>query len=292
MKHIKYLYIAIFIMITSSAFAHTMWVNITESKTHKPSHVLSSIGWGHVNPIDDLPQNVKLTSYDLYDPDLEKTELPLPPAKATGSFDIKNGPTVVSGDIGARKIILKEGCKAGTYQVGLKSAENYYTNYINEKGRKKWALKPKDEITDAKEIIRGMLYKAVAVSYFSFDKWTAPKSIGNDLEILPVSDLSNVRVGDLVKFKILFRGKELTTSPENSIEYITAVSNSFGGPDKFKLSSMIFGGKGQFRMPAAGQWLVNVYTRQEVTADNELKDLVDKCDIALFSSSISFTVKP
>jgi hypothetical protein len=45
-------------------------------------------------------------------------------------------------------------------------------------------------------------------------------------------------------------------------------------------------------MPAAGQWLVNVYTRQEVTPDNDLKHLVKKCDTALFFSSITFNVNP
>jgi uncharacterized GH25 family protein len=216
----------------------------------------------------------------------------MPATQPSDSFDIDKGPTVVSGDIGARKIILRDKSRPGTYQVGVISKNNYYTHYINEKDQKTWALKPKDEVTDAKKFLRGMMYKATAVSYFTVGQWQPPQSVGYDLEILPMTDLSQVRAGDLVKFKILFRGKELNTSPETSIEYITAVSNSFGGPDGFTLSSLVFGGKGQFRMPAPGQWLINVYTRQEVTADNELKHLVKKCDTALFSSSITFNVNP
>lgn len=86
-------------------------------------------------------------------------------------------------------------------------------------------------------------------------------------------------------------GKRLTTSLEASVEYITAISNTFGGPDKFTLVSMIYEGKGQIRMPAAGEWLVNVYTRQEVTADNDLKHLAKKCDTAKTKRTFPFSLR-
>nr|WP_319392870.1 DUF4198 domain-containing protein [uncultured Desulfobacter sp.] len=88
--------------------------------------------------------------------------------------------------------------------------------------------------------IKGMLYRAAAVSYFTVGKWQAPHSLGYDLKIIPLTDLSNIRVGDLVKFKVLFMGKNLNRSSEISIEYIMAVSDSFGGSDGFTLSCHIF----------------------------------------------------
>jgi len=149
-----------------------------------------------------------------------------------------------------------------------------------------------DQVENAREIIRGMGYHAFAVSYFTVGKWQTPKSLGQDLEIIPFTDLSNVRAGDLVRFKVLFMKKELTTDPSVSLEYITAKSDAFGAPDKFTLSAPLFGGKGQFRMPAAGNWLVNVYTRQNVSPDNRLKHLAPKCTTVLYSSSVTFQVKP
>jgi hypothetical protein len=56
---------AVFLLVTSSASAHTLWVNLFESRAQLPAHVLSSIGWGHTTPIDDLPQQVSLDSYTL-----------------------------------------------------------------------------------------------------------------------------------------------------------------------------------------------------------------------------------
>lgn len=96
----------------------------------------------------------------------------------------------------------------------------------------------------------------------------------------------------MVEFDVLFMGKPLTTSPEKSIEYLTAKSNSFGGPAGFMLFCIITNGKGRFRMPAVGQWVLNVYTRQNVTADNDLKHLADKCMRVLYPSTLSFSVKP
>jgi len=287
----RYIITFLLIVFGGSVYAHTLWLNTVQSNFHKPPHVLATIGWGHMPPMDDIPQEVAIEEFSLVDPELKKTPLAHPAKKVT-SLKAESGLVVKDGDLGAKKFVLNSGSKQGTYQISLKGKGNYYTNYIDKKGRAKWAIKPKDEIADAKEMIRGMLYKAFAVSYFTVDKWTKPKSLGYDLEIIPVTDLSDVKVGDLVEFEIFFRGKRLSTSPEISIEYITAVSNSFGGPDKFLLASVIFGGKGQFRMPAAGNWLINVYTRQEVKPDNELKDLVKKCDVALFSSSLTFNVKP
>jgi hypothetical protein len=51
-------------------------------------------------------------------------------------------------------------------------------------------------------------------------------------------------------------------------------------------------GKAQFRMPAAGQWVVNVYFSHEVTTKNELKHLADKCTRVVYASTVSFHVKP
>ena len=62
-------------------------------------------------------------------------------------------------------------------------------------------MKPKDEITGAKKILGGLMYKSVGVSYFTVDQWQMPESLGFDLEILPLTDLSNVRTSDIKKLE-------------------------------------------------------------------------------------------
>ncbi len=276
----------------SLAFAHTFWVNTFDSTAHQPRHVLVTLGYGHSFPIDDLLTDLTLESFTLYDPELKSTSLPLPVTQQTEAMKLDNHLQVVSGDLAARKIILAKNCPTGVYQVSAESRDNYWTYYIDKKGRKRWAAKPMNEVQEAKKILRGMRYHPFAVSYFTVGKWQIPKSLGQELEIIPMTDLSNVHAGDLVKFKVLFMGKELSTDPSLSIEYITAKSDAFGAAEKFSLASLLFNGKGQFRLPAAGNWLVNVYTRQNVTKDNALKHLSKKCTTVLYSSSVTFAVKP
>ena len=292
MKRLRPLALLVCLLLPSQAAAHTLWVNLYQSNAHPPGHVLSIIGWGHTLPLDDLLGEISLKSYTLVDPNQETTELELPKPAPDSSQKIKAGLTVHNGDLGIKKISLSEKTTPGTYQVLIEANDSYYTKFLNQKGRMKWEFKPMDEVKGAKKLLAGMRFKAFAKSYFSVGKWTQPSPLGLDLEVIPRTDLSDVHVGDLVEFDILFRGKPLTTSPEQSIEYITATSNTFGGPDGFALSSLIFGGKGHFRMPTAGQWMVNVYTRQEVTPDSNLKHLVGKCTVSLYASTISFNVKP
>jgi uncharacterized GH25 family protein len=275
-----------------SASAHTLWINLYESHDHLPAHAVSSIGWGHALPMDDTLNSLHLQAYELVDPDMNVTALPMPEKITAKPMETKSGVRVDKGDVGVRKMVLPEEAAKGTYQVCVVSADNYYSKYINTKGRPKWALKPMDQVENAKKLISGMRYKAYAKSFFTVGEWKKPKPMGYDLEILPETDLGNVRVGDKVEFRVLFMGKPLSTSPEKSIEYITATSNTFGGPDKFTLAAILFNGKGSFRMPTAGQWLINVYARQEVGPDSPLKDYVGKCTTALYSSSLSFNVKP
>ncbi len=284
--------VLLFLVPGSFAFGHTFWVNTFDSQAHQPRHVLVTLGYGHSFPLDDLLKDLTLESFTLYDPELKATALPLPVARQAETIKLDNHLQIVSGDLAARKIILGKDSPNGLYQVSAESKDNYWTCYIDEKGRQRWAAKPMNEVTGAKKILRGMRYHPFAVSYFTVGKWQTPKSLGQELEIIPMTDLSTVHAGDLVKFKVLFMGKELNTDPSLSLEYITAKSDAFGAAEKFSLASLLFNGEGQFRLPAAGNWLINVYTRQDVTRDNALKHLAGKCTTVLYSSSLTFTVKP
>ena len=283
------------IAFSSQAMAHTLWINLYESFAHPPGHAIASIGWGHVVPMDDFlaseTGSIQLASYELIDPDFKSTALPLPDMKIHEKMKTSSGMTFQSGDLGIRKFGLTEKTKPGTYQVVVTSRDNFFSKYLDKKGKQKWVGKAMDEIKGAQKVLTGLKYKSFAKAYFAVQKWTEPKALGHDLEIMPMTDLSNVHVGDVVPFTVTFMGRPLSTS-HKSIEYLTATSNAFGDPDGFFLSAYIFNGKAQFRMPAAGQWVVNVYVRQMVTRGNELKHLSDKCTMVDYAGTVSFHVKP
>lgn len=296
-KRARVIIIVIFLLFgfSSSARAHMLWINLYESFAHLPGHTIVSLGYGHTIPMDDLlvseGATLRLATYELVDPDLGRTQLPKPSTENKEGLKTNSDIIVHTGDLGIRKLSLTDKTKPGTYQVVAISKSDFYTLYKNKKGKRKWEIKPMNEIEEAEKIIHSVNYKALAKAFFSVKNWTDPKPLGLDLEIIPKTDLSNVHVGDVVQFQTNFMGRPFSSKP-NKLERITAISNSFGGPDGFFLAANIYRGKAQFRMPAAGQWVVSVGLMQEVTSEGDFKELVDKCTAIGYVSSISFNVKP
>ena len=283
------------IIFTSQAAAHSLWINLYESYTHPPGHAIVCLGWGHVVPMDDFFVSkdgaIQLATFDLIDPNMNKTALPLPSYKMGDVVETPSGMIAQTGDLGIRKLSLTDKTKPGTWQVALTSRETFFTRYIDKKGKQKMVMKPLDEVKGVEKVLFSVKYKSFAKAFTAVKKWTSPKPLGHELEIMPLTDLSGVHVGDMACFDIRFMGKPFSCT-NDKIEYMTATSNTFGGPDNFSLYSYLINGKAQFRMPSAGQWVVNVYVRQEVTPDNELKHLAGKCTTVWYASTISFNVKP
>ena len=206
-------------------------------------------------------------------------------------IETTSGITIHCGDLGVRKLNLGDKTKPGTYQVVATSKSNFFTLYRDKKGKRKWVMKPMNKVKDAKKIIHSVNYKAFAKSFFSIEKWKGPEPLGWDLEIIPLTDLTDVHVGDIVQFEVKSKGKPFSSKPDK-LEHLTATSNTFGGPDDFSLSAIIYRGKAQFRMPAAGQWVINVSTMKKITPEGAFKEFVGKCTKVGRASSISFNVKP
>eukprot|EP00831_Metopus_contortus_P005104 TRINITY_DN11915_c0_g2_i2.p1 TRINITY_DN11915_c0_g2~~TRINITY_DN11915_c0_g2_i2.p1 ORF type:complete len:604 (-),score=66.79 TRINITY_DN11915_c0_g2_i2:58-1842(-) len=278
-----------------TASAHMFWVNLTESRSHLPGHVLASLGFGHTLPLDDFLVGahgaVKIGKYQLVSPDMKMQALGLPDTTNYPSEESPLKVSVTKGDLGLRKVTLSEEMKKGTYQVVAESEPIFFTQYTDKDNKERMAPKSMDRIKDISKVLLSIKYQAYAKTFFSVGEWSPPKPMGYDLEILPLTDLSDVHVGDLVDFMVTFRGKPVNSDGEK-IHYLTAMSNTFGGPDGFCLGDMLIDGKATYRMPAAGQWMVNIFYSQEVANNPALADLKDKCGIVHTAASVSFEVKP
>ncbi len=280
--------------LVSVAQAHSVWINAFHATTHKPGHVMLSLGWGHALPMDDIlnsPNGVlQVKSFTLIAPDMSRTDLQKPsseiskPLASSADFD------VFSGDLAVQKVAFKKESKPGVYQFALAAQPNFYTQYIDKKGRERMQLKPKNEIDDIARVLMSVKYQAFAKSYATIGKWTNPKPLGQALEIVPRTDLSNVHAGDLVEVDVLFYGKPLSTTAK-SMNYITAYSDSFGQSDGYSLCSYVRDGKAQFRVESAGEWMINIYHKDDVTADGPLKDLMGKAEQVYHAATLTFTVK-
>lgn len=284
------------ILIFSFAFlnAHSLWVNSFESFTHKPGHTLVSLGWGHSMPLDDILNSpngkMVIKEFNLVSPNGEKMGLKIPSAQTAKPFHSNSNVDVFDGEVGLQKIAFKEKTKKGTYTIEAISKPNFYTAYIDKKGKERMKLKPLNELKDVDTVLMAVKFQAFGKAYLTLGKWQEQKPLGHGIEIVPISDLSNVRVGDLVQFQVLFNGKELDANAK-SIDYIAAQSSSFGQNDGFGLFSYVIKGKAQFRVQSSGKWIVSISHKEDITKNGDLKELYGKANQAYYSASLTFDVK-
>jgi len=274
----------------SLAQAHTVWINAFESHAHGGHNAMVCLGWGHALPMDDILNStngrIAVERFEFWDPSLKKADLLKPefklaePELSNGNFDL------FAADLAAQKIAFKKSSALGVYQLGAVSRATFYTQYVDKKGKKRLKLKAKDEIKDIRTVLMAVKYQAFAKSYLTVGDWSTPKPLGHGLEIIPRTDLSNLHAGDLVEVDVLFNGE-----PPKGMQYITAHSGSFGQSDGFSLFSKVKKGKAKFRVQSAGQWMISVSNKDDVTPDGPLKDLYGKADVVSQAASLTFNVQ-
>ena len=274
--------------------AHHFWINSFESFSHKPGHTTVGLGWGHTIPVDDILNSpsgkIIVEKFTITDPKGNVANLRIPlskiekPAKKSDNFD------VYDSNIGLQKIALKNDSLEGTYLIKANSKPTFYTKYIDTKGRTRLKLKSKDQLKDIKNVLMSVKFQVFAKSYLTLNKWEKQKPLNTELEIIPLDDLSNVRVGNLLEFEVRFKGKPLNFTAASS-ETIGAFSNTFGQNEGFFLSSYLINGKGQFKVQSKGQWIVHCYHTEQVTKDGVLKNFYGKVDQVVQGATLTFNVK-
>jgi len=278
----------------SSLSAHHLWINSFESFHHKPGHTTVGLGWGHSMPIDDRLNSPNgamiLEEFSISSPSKEKIQLSLPKRALFEPTKTSKDLEVYDAKIALQKIALKKDSTKGTYLIHAKSTPAFHTRYIDTKDRTRFKPKSKDQLKDIKEILFSVKFQTFASSYLTLGEWQEQKAIGKGLEIIPKSDLSNLKVGDLVKFEVFFNGKPLSISTKQA-EYISAVSKSFGENERFALMSPIYKGEAQIRVQSKGQWRVSCEHKEKITKDGALKDLYGKANSIINGSSLTFNVK-
>ena len=186
MKNIFCISTIIFLLAASTAGAHSLWVNCFDATgIHPPGHASVSLGWGHAMPIDDMPNSLKfklgIDAFNLVDPGGHKSKLYLPQPKTITAFESTGDYDLYVSDIANQQVVLKKETRQGVYLIEAKSQKNYYTVYIDTKGRKRLALKSMDAIEDIKKVVSSVQYQAFGKSYLTVNQWTMPEPAGHDL---------------------------------------------------------------------------------------------------------------
>lgn len=248
------------VFIVSSLSAHSLWINSFESFTHKPGHAIVGVGWGHTMPVDDaVTKKIKLDSFNIINSDGEKITLNLPKIKQD-KIHKDDSLKITNVDLAMQKVAFSDITETGTYSLELFTKPGYFTMYIDNNGKKRLKLKPKSEVKDVKKILFSMKHQGFAKSFFTVGEWSDPEPLGHALEIVPLTDLTNVKVGDFVEFDVLLNGKKISANPAKS-EFMTATTISRG--DANPLFAYIINGKSKVKVTHSGQWLLTVKNQEQ-----------------------------
>ncbi len=244
MRNIVTAFLLLFLS-TSPAQAHSVWINVFASNVHQPPHAMLSLGWGHALPVDDVLNSpngrIQIKTFELITPGLKRTSLILPSAQESPAVRSGKNFDIFPGNLATQKVAFKKDSSLGVYQFALSSVSNFYTQYIDKKGRKRLVLKPKDELNDIDKVLMSFKYQAFAKSYLSLGKWKNPAG--------------------------------------------------FGQSDGFELFSYLANGKAQFRVQSAGQWIISVNHKDDVSQDGPLKHLFGKAEQVYNGATLTFNVR-
>lgn len=239
----------------SSLLAHDLWIN-TFDNLSKKKYVMIGLSRGHKLPIQDyIPGKIKFDSFDLVDPNNQTIELEKPIERLKKSFE-NESLSIVKSNLALQKVSFEESAIKGTYSVSLKRQKNFFTEYIDTKGKKRFKRALKKDIKGIKELISEKEINNFSKSYFVLGEWSTPQALGHDLEILPQNDISKLKKGDVLELKVLYKGKELESG------YMTAKHSSKKKMNPF--FSKIKKGKAKFIITNKGQWFFKtVHNKKE-----------------------------
>lgn len=275
------------------AQAHTLWINVVPEYE---KHVIATIGYGDLMPGSEILTPdwgpMTLENYDLVSPDGTRESLGVPKlvtqAKKTLSSGVQLQP---DGDNGVRKLILGSSSKKGTYQLTSQTPLVRLTHYVDKQGKKQTSEQPPEKLKDVAEITGTTLEINFMKAAFTVGGWTDVSPLGHPLEIVPLTDLSEARVGDIVRFKVLLNGK--AWNPTEGEAFFTGHNMSFG--DRWGIYAALKYGEGEFRIPTAGLWRISAESNGQNTDVDAYKSVPTPKGKTLplkVESSFTFNVKP
>jgi uncharacterized GH25 family protein len=167
----------------------------------------------------------------------------------------------------------------GTYVVAATLKPGFYTMYL-DKGEIHHKSVPK---TGLSGVILSLHYEqyAKALIYVGGSSELFRKPVGHTLEIIPLVDPAEVKVGDHLPVQVLFKGRPARFCP------VYGTYAGFSTGDDFAYTTGTDGkGKAKVRMLHHGPWLLKAKIKRPAP-----DDLRDKCDELSYTATLTFEVK-
>ena len=230
------------------ASAHSLYIQSSRHKVDQGKSTPLFFCYGHHFPVDDGLRRNKLRTVKVHDPSGQVAEIPLRNETCLHSY-------MVEYDL------------PGTYVLTGETNPGYYTQWIDQKGRRRHTIKPMSELKDqASEIITSLYSRQYAKTYVFCSEPSAefPAHIGLDFELVPQSDISRLKPGDVLELKIYKKGK-----PFNGKGEWDATFSGFSteAEDLFYPKSEIEGGIIRVSLTHPGRWFIRFSAKADAPVE-------------------------
>lgn len=240
------------VLIATSASAHYPWLIASNYTPAKGASATAYIGSGHVFPLEAFMPADRLGSISLVGPDGKKHDLQ--------SQDGVNYPT-------------PELNSTGNYVLLATQTSSYFTR--TTKGNHRQSKKGLDGVLGCSYSSNNM--KAI-LNVGNDDNGQADKRHGQVLEIVPLSDVTELRVGDFMDVQISLRDE-----PYRGMVFATYAGFSNEGAYAYTVEANSEG-KASIRLLHPGKWLVRANVRQPYP-DSSV------CDVESYTTTLTFQVR-
>ncbi len=277
-------------LVSAPAAAHTMWINLAPD--HAEQQVVTSVAYGDYLPGSELLRTewgaMRLATYELLSPAGVRADLVPPDVGAARARELPGGARITAGgDTGQRKVSLADGAR-GTYLVLGQSPAFRYVHYRGKDGNDHYSDGPESSIADLSEVLDVSHEVFFLKSAFAAGGWTETAPAKQLFEIVPLTDLHAVRPGDIVRLRVLLRGKPWRAAHGASL--LTAQNQALG--DRWGLASPLASGVAEFRLPTAGLWRFDARHDAEAAQFPELVRGAKPGEELTINSSFTVHVRP
>jgi len=253
-------------ILPSSGLAHSIFIQSSRYIVNENKASPLFFCFGHHIPVDDGVRANKLKYVKIIEPSGKVRSVQIRPETCLHSYMVKYD-------------------KPGTYVLTAETNPGYYTVYIDKKGRKRHAMKPKDAIIQKAQKVEMSLYSnQYTKTYVVCEKPSAefPSRISQPLELVPTRDISTVKPGEDLKLEIYYNGEKY-----NGEGAWDATYNGYSTEpeDYFYPRKKINGNKFSVPVIRSGRWFVRYFLKQDAIGED-----AKKCNHLKYTATLVFQV--
>ena len=151
----------------------------------------------------------------------------------------------------------------GTYVLAAETNPGFYTVYIDQKGRERHVIRPKNVIMDQAREIKMSLYSRQYTKTYVIcgsPSPTFPARIGLPLELVPATDITRLKSGDVLELKVFFNEKPYAGQGTWDATYNGYSTES---EDTAYPKTTVTGDTVRIPIPLPGRWFVRYSIKTE-----------------------------